>query len=225
MSSDDFRDVGLIVAGGGSGTRFGGGSNKLLRELNGVPVVCWCLRTFLAGIPPASAVLLTPAGLEEDFRSVLRLHGIPEGIRIAPGGATRQDSVYAGLQLLPPQVRIVAIQDGARPFSTLQLLSDCVKSARLRGSGVAAFPVTDTIKVVDSDGKVISTPDRKTLWAAETPQVFQRDLIEKAYDALMRSGRQVTDDAQAMELSGLPVFLVEHAGHNRKITFPTDLQG
>jgi len=217
------RDVGLVVAAAGTGSRFDGQRNKLLCLLDGTPLVCHSLRNLLPGLPPVAVVVMVPEGLDGAFREALQAAGFPGEIRIAVGGATRQESVCQGIRLLPESVSVVAIQDGARPYTGLELLEACVASARRHGSGVAASRVTDTIKVADGQGMVVSTPDRTTLWAAETPQVFQRDLIERAYAAVLAEGRHVTDDAQAVEINGGTVHLVEHKGKNPKVTFAADL--
>lgn len=216
-------DVGLVVAAAGSSSRFGTGDCKLLYELNGIPVLCHCLRTFARIVAPQATVVMAPPTMLKTFRKTLTASGIHPDVRVLPGGAERQDSVYKGIMALPLFVHIVAIQDAARPYTTPRLLEECIDSARRHGSGVAAKPVTDTIKIAGADGKVASTPDRSTLWAAETPQVFQRTLIADSYREIMAGGKHVTDDAQAVELANHPTFLVRHHEVNSKITYATDL--
>jgi 2-C-methyl-D-erythritol 4-phosphate cytidylyltransferase len=225
QASEIMSDVGLVVAASGQSSRFGSGKNKLLRLLSGQPVFCHCLRNFLPGLNPANIVLCVSADLRDEFGEALLQAGLPPEIRLVIGGDSRQESVFRGLQALPASVKIVAVQDAARPYSSLGLLRACVESARERGSGVAAHKVTDTIKVAAPDGLVSSTPNRSTLWAAETPQVFQRELLDRAYRQVFASGRDVTDDAQAVELLPSPVYLVEHLAGNAKITYPADLAG
>ena len=218
------RDVGLIVAAAGRGRRFGRERDKLLQPLNGTPVVCHCLRAFAVLIAPENSVLVVPPGKEESFRAALAAAGVSPGVVIIVGGRERQDSVICGLSALPEDATFVAVHDGARPHSTPDLLGSCIRSARQRGSGVAARRAADTLKIADSDGRVRLTPDRATLWAAETPQVFRRELLQDAYEYARARGIHVTDDAQAVELLGrAPVFLVEHSGFNGKITHPADL--
>ena len=221
--ADLFSNVGVVVAAGGSSRRFAGRRCKLLEPLDGMPLVCHCVKTLLGAVTPAHMVVVVPAALRAEFATALRAQGVPDEVKLVEGGAERQDSVWRGLGALPPDVGIVAIQDAARPFTTVELLQACVESARRRGSGIAAVRVTDTIKVARDDGEVITTPDRTTLWAAETPQVFRRELITRAYEEVIAAGRTVTDDAQAVELLGQPTYLVCHASVNRKITYPADL--
>lgn len=215
-------DCGLIVAAGGSSSRFGHG-NKLLMDLAGLPVFCHCLRAFLPLLPAGRAVLVVPAASEPLFAAALAAAGWGERVRLVPGGASRQASVQAGLAALPAAATIVAVQDAARPLATAELLARCVASARACGSGVAAHRVVDTIKAATAEGAVTATPDRRALWAAETPQVFRRDWLAAAYELVARDGLEVTDDAQAVQLAGHPVQLVESQQDNLKITRAADL--
>jgi len=216
--------VGLVVAGGGRGRRFGSNRNKLLVDLNGLPLFCHCLRNLAPIVRPRNIVLVAPAELQSEFHRALVEAGLPEVIRVIPGGNTRQESVLLGIEALPPDVKVVAIQDAARPHTSARLLAACIESAKVRGSGVAARVVTDTVKIVDTEGRVLDTPDRATLRAAETPQVFRRDLIVRAYRHVAENGLSVTDDARAVELLQEPVYLVEHADRNPKITYPDDIE-
>ena len=218
-----FDDTGLILAAAGASRRFGGEQNKLLQPLDGVPLVCHSLRTFLPLLDPEAVVVMVPAELTTEFRHALGQGGIPDTVRIMSGGEERQETIYRGLCALEDRVTVVATQDGARPYTPQSLFAACIASARSRGSGVAARRVTDTIKVADADGRVVSTPDRATLWAAETPQIFDYSKIRAAYERLFASGGRVTDDAQALERAGEPVYLVAHEGRNPKITYPSDL--
>lgn len=168
-------------------------------------------------------VVVAPAAAHTAFREAMDLAGLPGAIRLVAGGATRQESVANGLGALPRAVAIVAIQDGARPCTPAGLLAACAASAREHGSGVAAHRVTDTIKIVSADGRVSCTPDRETLMASETPQVFRRELLARGLKFVQEHGIRVTDDAQAVEVSGADVCLVLHAFDNPKVTYPGDL--
>jgi 2-C-methyl-D-erythritol 4-phosphate cytidylyltransferase len=216
--------LGLVVAAGGSGQRFGRGRNKLLVRWRGLALFCHSLATFLPLLRPGRIVIAAPPHLHPRFRRELQRAGLPEAIRLVAGGATRQESVAHGVRALPAAVTLVAVQDGARPCTAAALLAACAESARRRGSGVAARRVTDTIKLVEADGRVSGTPPRERLFAAETPQVFRRALLERGLAAAAAAGLTVTDDAQAVEAIGSPVYLVVHDGENPKITFPGDLR-
>ncbi len=223
ISDSREHDVGLLVAAAGSSRRFGGAGSKLLRRLNGRPVVCHCLSRLAPVVPPSLTVVVVPCGRLQTFQAALAdLPGASE-FCVVEGGNSRQESVHIGLEHLPDRAGIVAVQDAARPQTDAELLRACIASAREFGSGVAARPVTDTIKLVDEHGTVVETLDRSRLWAAETPQVFERALITRAYARAARCGLSVTDDAQAVELLGDQVILVRAEPANPKITHPVDL--
>ena len=219
-----FKQLGLIIAAGGSSSRFGK-DNKLFQMLNGLPVFCHCLKNFLAGGIPDACLLVVPENSRNDFLLLLDRHlpSMTGRIQIIPGGKTRTDSVLAGLNALPESCLFVAVQDAARPLSDANLLLRCLDSARTFGSGIAARRLNDTIKQAGPDGKVLQTLDRNSLWAAETPQVFQRKILLKAYQHCRNSEKNFTDDAQLLEECGIPVQLVENPKPNPKITFPEDL--
>lgn len=218
------EDTALLIAAGGAGNRFGKGRNKLLAEVGGgEPVIARTVLNLQPLIAPELIVIMAPAALQEDFRTTLISSGLSSAIQVGTGGRTRCESVYRGLQMLPETVEIVAVQDGARPFTSKELLRKCVERTRKTGSGIAARRVTDTIKKARNDGMVLETPDRTTLWAAETPQVFRLEKLRAAYERAIREGWQTTDDAQVLEKAGGEVYLVEHNENNRKITYPEDL--
>lgn len=221
---NEFKDVGLIVAAGGSSTRFGG-PNKLLLPLgsDGLPVFCHCLQALTPLLTAARSILVVPEAQTDAFLDALKNACLDSSVTVVPGGRNRQESVQCGLQALPTEVSIVAVQDAARPLVSQELFRRCVNTARQHGAGIAATPVTDTIKIADSNGMILSTPERATLWAAQTPQVFRKNLLTAAYARCQQENRQVTDDAQAMEIAGYPVALVENLAPNPKITRPDDL--
>jgi 2-C-methyl-D-erythritol 4-phosphate cytidylyltransferase len=215
-------DCGLIVAAGGSSSRFAQG-NKLLVDLAGLPVFCHCLRAFLPLVPPGQVVLVVPAAQEEDFLAALTAADMQDRLCVVHGGDSRQASVQAGLAALPSSATLVAVQDAARPLVTAELLSRCVLSTRQVGSGVAAHRVVDTIKTATAAGLVSDTLERQRLWAAETPQVFRSDWLTQAYARVSEHNLAVTDDAEAVQLAGYPVQLVESRQANVKITHGADL--
>ena len=197
-----------------------------MQIFTGLPVFCHCLKNFFSVDSPCACLLVVPAGARAEFHDLLAAH-LPElsaRVQIITGGATRMASVLAGLEALPSSCRYVAVQDAARPLSSADLLRRCLESAQRDGSGVAARRLTDTIKLATADGKVIKTLDRNSLWAAETPQVFRRELLLKAYQACQNSKTSFTDDAQLLEEAGFPVQLVESKQANHKITFAEDLE-
>ena len=139
------------------------------------------------------------------------------------GGATRQQSVKAGLEKIGGDVDIVLIHDGARPFVSPTLIDRCVESAVQTGAAVVGLPARDTIKFVSDDHRVLSTPDRKALWEIQTPQAFRREVIVEAHERAARAGFEATDDAMLVEAAGKPVSVIEGEKTNLKITAPDDL--
>ena len=142
---------------------------------------------------------------------------------LVSGGATRQDSVCNGLKALPKDTDFVVVHDGVRPFVTDEMIFTCLEAAADWGAAVAAVPVKDTIKITDSDGFVVDTPDRNRLWSVQTPQVFRRDLLIEAHQHARQEGIQLTDDAALVEQLGLKVKCVMGSYSNLKITTPEDL--
>ncbi|MDT8390259.1 MAG: 2-C-methyl-D-erythritol 4-phosphate cytidylyltransferase [Lentisphaeria bacterium] len=222
-TDETFSDTGLVIVAGGGGSRFGGRKNKLLVTFEGAPVILHSLRRFAPLLPCQQTIVVVSKDLRKELIPLIEHEDFFRWIKLVEGGSERQDSVFAGLKALPSTCVIAAIHDAARPRMGIDLLTACVQSARLRGSGVAAIPVRDTTKLVDQSGDVIKTLDRDALRATETPQVFDRALITTAYQEIISRGITVTDDAQAVELTGGKVHLVLHAGDNRKITFQSDL--
>ena len=140
-----------------------------------------------------------------------------------PGGETRQDSVFSGLEMVPADTDFVIVHDGVRPFVTDEIIFTCLEAAAEWGAAVAAVPVKDTIKVTDKDRFVVDTPDRSLLWGIQTPQVFRRDLLLEAHRRARQKQIQLTDDAALVEQLGLKVKCVMGSYGNLKITTSEDL--
>jgi 2-C-methyl-D-erythritol 2,4-cyclodiphosphate synthase/2-C-methyl-D-erythritol 4-phosphate cytidylyltransferase len=165
-----------------------------------------------------------PDDLVTEAEAVARDAGPAKIAAVTAGGPHRQQSVLNGLRCLaadPPDV--VAVHDGARPLATPDLVCRCVESAIARGSGVAAVPVTDTLKRATEGGRVEGTVDRASLWAMQTPQVFGYAALVRAHEQALGEGCQVTDDAAVIEALGEPVWLVQGEETNIKVTTPEDL--
>ena len=139
------------------------------------------------------------------------------------GGSSRQESVQLGLNALSDKVKLVAVQDGARPLITDAVIDRTVRAAHAYGAAAPAIPVKDTIKVV-TGGVVKETPDRATLQAVQTPQVFDFDLLRGALKKAEKEGAAVTDDCSAVELMGMSIKIVEGDERNIKVTTPMDLK-
>jgi len=198
--------------------------NKQFLPLVGRPVVVHTIQACLAAAVFDQVIVVVAPGEEEMFRRDVLLSWFPgEQITIVTGGRERQDSVANGLNSLQREIDYVCIHDGARPLAPPSLLQRCMAEARVSGAAVAAVPVKDTIKTVDTDGKIVATPDRSRLWVVQTPQAFRRDWLEEAYRYGKKQHLQVTDDAALLELCGYPVTVVPAEYSNLKITTPEDL--
>jgi len=215
-------DLGVVIAAGGTGTRFGGG-NKLLADLVGKPVFLHCLEAFLPLCPHDRMALVIPAAARAAFQAELAQR-LPGGApQLVDGGDTRSESVRNGIQALPATVVWVTVHDAARPLATAEVLAAVLAAAREHGGAIAARRVTDTLKESDAGRRIVRTVDREPLWAVETPQVFRRDQLLAAYAQLPPATTVATDDGAVMELAGHHPFLCEIRSPNPKITVPEDL--
>jgi len=212
-----------IIVAAGKGTRMGPNVDKLFLKLDGCPIVGHTWRRFNESRDIAEIIMVIRDGMQDAFSDLARKFGFSKKFQLISGGKERQDSVWNGLQALSPDTRIVAIQDAARPCASQALITATIEAARECGAAVAAQPVTDTIKE-SADGMFIQrTVDRSRLWAVQTPQTFQVEVIKRALSEVRRHGLPVTDDTAACELIGQPVKLVHYPVPNPKVTRPEDL--
>lgn len=211
----------VILLAGGSGARMGAGRNKVLLELQGEPVICRAARAFSGVV--AGMVVVARQEDQSAIQAALEASELMQNVRIVPGGATRQDSVWNGLAALPDDADKVLIHDGARCLVDRDTIHRCMEAVERCGSGVAAIPAVDTIKQVDEAWLVTSTPDRAALRAVQTPQAFTVELIRRAHQAAQAAAFQGTDDASLVERLGVPVQLTEGSRRNIKLTTPEDI--
>lgn len=212
-----------VIVAAGKGTRMGPGVDKLFLEVAGRPVVAHTWQRFNDADCIDEIVLVVRDGMQSAFAELARQFKLNKAHRFIAGGAERQDSVWNGLAALSPKTEIVAIQDGARPCTTKELIAATIEAARETGAAVAGQPVTDTIKET-ADGKTIARNiDRSKLWAVQTPQTFRVEVIRRALSEVRARKLHVTDDTAACELVGQPVRLVASATPNPKVTLPADL--
>ena len=217
--------VTAIVLAAGTGRRIAGEVAKSYLPIAGRAMVLRTLDRMFAAKSVTEVVLVVAA--EEMIRCAALL-GADAALCNRPyqlqgGGATRQQSAKRGLEKIAADTDIVVIHDAARPFIAPALIDRCVECAAEKGAVVLGLPVRDTIKVVGSDHLIRSTPERRSLWEIQTPQVFQRDLIVAAHQQAERDGAEVTDDAMVVERLGKPVYVLEGERSNFKITLPEDL--
>lgn len=213
----------LLIPAAGMGRRMGSDRNKLLLTLMGKPLLAWTLLAAEAASEITWIGIMGQPADEPDFQNILAQLSLSKPVHLIQGGETRQESVYNGLQALPAEAERVLIHDGARCLATPQLLDRCAVVLQDCPGLIAAVPVKDTIKVVDEMGLIQDTPERKQLWAAQTPQGFEVKLLKQSHDKGRILGWEVTDDAALFERCGLPVRIVEGEETNLKVTTPVDL--
>ena len=201
----------------------GPGVDKLFLEVAGSPVVAHTWRRFDEHPAIRSVVLVIRPDLESAFDEMAVELGIRKPYSLVPGGKERQDSVWNGLVALPRDCQVVAIQDGARPCTSPDLITRCLAAARSMGASVAGQRATDTIKEADTQGMIAKHLDRTKLWTVQTPQCFRVEVIRRALDVVREQGLQITDDTAACDLIGQAVQLVEGPAPNPKVTLPSDL--
>ena len=212
-----------IIVAAGRGTRMGPDVDKLFLEVAGQTVVAHTWKRFDGAACIDEIVVVIRSGMEAAFDELAAALRLTKPFRTVPGGRERQDSVWNGLNAISNRSEIVAVQDGARPCTSSDLIEATVRAAREFGAAVAAQRVTDTIKE-SADGAVISRHlDRQRLWSVQTPQTFRVDVLRRALAAVREKQRLVTDDTAACEWIGQPVHLVESAAPNPKITVAGDL--
>ena len=211
--------VGAIILAAGSSRRMGGG-DKLLADLAGRPVLSWSLAAFQDCEAVNDVVVVTSEANRSAVAELCR--GYDKVRALVTGGNERQDSVGAGLSALR-SVGIVAVHDGARPLITARGIAGCVERARDGVGVIAGERVVDTIKVVNDGEQIEATPDRSTLRAVATPQVFRAETLRRAHEQARRDGVTATDDAALVERLGESVVVHDVGEPNPKITTPSDL--
>ena len=209
------RYCGAVIVAAGTASRMGG-IDKVMANLGGEPMIVKTVRAFQECEAIREIVIVTREdliqpimGLCADFMKVKA---------VVLGGDSRAESVQAGLNALSCRVKLAAIQDGARPLVTYQVIDRVVRAANTYGAAAPGIPVKDTVKVVQV------TPDRSKLKAIQTPQVFDFDLLRGALKKASAEGAEITDDCSAVERMGMSVKIVEGDERNMKVTTPMDLK-
>jgi 2-C-methyl-D-erythritol 4-phosphate cytidylyltransferase len=208
-----------VVVAAGRSERMGG-ADKLFAQLAGRPLLAWTLQAFKNCDAIDGVVLVVAEAALERAEALVREWGFTNVTKVVAGGASRQDSVRAGIDAAE-DAAIVAVHDGARPLVTPELISRGVALARESGAAMCAVPSRDTVKQAGGDPPIVSaTLDRATAWLAQTPQVFERALLLRAHNA---AASPATDDAALVEALGHAVRLYEGTYWNIKVTAPEDL--
>jgi 2-C-methyl-D-erythritol 4-phosphate cytidylyltransferase len=215
--------VHLLIPAAGMGRRMGSDRNKLLLLVRSQPIISWTLKAAeAASLISWIGIIANPTDWQ-DLQTIIQQEKLTKPVELIEGGSTRQQSVYNGLLALPSTAEQVLIHDGARCLATPDLFDACALSIRHYSGLIAAIPVKDTIKVVDENGIIQSTPDRRQLYAAQTPQGFDVKLLKECHAEGVRQGWEVTDDAALFEKCGYSVAIVQGEETNLKVTTPQDL--
>lgn len=214
------KKTGVVIVAAGNASRMGG-IDKVMAPLQGEPMIVRTVRTFQNCDAVSEIVIVTREDLILPITELCKqMNKVKTVVR---GGSSRQESVQLGLRGLSSQIKLAAIHDGARPLISWEVIDRSIRAANSYGAAAPAIPVKDTIKVV-TGGVVKNTPDRATLFAVQTPQVFDFDLLRGALKQAEATGAAVTDDCSAVELMGMSVKIVEGDERNIKITTPMDLK-
>lgn len=217
----------VIVPAAGVGKRLGLGRNKAFADIGGVPLLVRCLAMLNQTELVSRVVVAVGAAELKQTEEMLYLYhnSLLKGLayELVPGGKERQDSVANALACFKETTGYVAVHDGARPFAGREVFARTLAAAKEHGAAIAAVPLKDTVKVVDEAGFVVATPDRETLRAVQTPQIFEIGLLRRAYAYLQEHQVAVTDDASLVEALGIHVAVAEGSYENIKVTTPEDL--
>jgi 2-C-methyl-D-erythritol 4-phosphate cytidylyltransferase len=213
----------VIVVAAGRSTRFGGPTKKTFRRLAGRALFLHSLERFAAYAGTRQIILALAAEDLDDVRAefAAELERLGVGPLVA-GGAERSDTVANALAHVDASAELVAVHDAARPLVSVATIAAVVEAAAETGAALAAEPAVSTVKRADRDGLIRTTLPRSEIWLAQTPQIFRRDLLLRAYAARDPSA-PATDDCELVERLGAPVRPVASDGPNFKVTAPADL--
>lgn len=215
--------VSVIFPAAGQGKRMRAGKNKVLLELGGKPILLRTLENFSRLPEVYELIVVTGEEEMEEVRAMLEGARWLKPWKLVQGSTERQYSIRNGLNLVAEQAELVLVHDAARPLITTDVISRVIEGAKAFGGAIAAVPEKNTVKIVNDDGLVVSTPPRKSLWAVQTPQGFKKEILLEANERAEDEGFLGTDDASLVERIGVPVKVVEGDYRNIKITTPEDM--
>jgi 2-C-methyl-D-erythritol 4-phosphate cytidylyltransferase len=210
-----------IIVAAGSSQRMG--FDKLTASLCGKPIVIHSLDRFEGCDLIDEIALVIRSDRHEEFQQMIRKSGLKKVRRLVDGGKERHLSVWNGLRQLPPETRIVAVHDAARPMVSSELIGRAVQMAEECGAVSLAAPIVETLKKADTNQEVVASIDREGVWGMQTPQVFRFDWLLDAYQKIVGAGKSVTDEVSAVQAAGHNVRLLPNPDWNIKITFQRDL--
>ncbi|MEP7015669.1 MAG: 2-C-methyl-D-erythritol 4-phosphate cytidylyltransferase [Verrucomicrobiota bacterium] len=210
-----------ILVAAGSSRRMG--LDKLLASIAGKPVIAHTITAFQRAHSVSEIIIVAREDRHREIEKIVRDENLNKVRSIVAGGEHRHDSVHAGLSQISAEAKYVAVHDAARPLVTPEQIERVFEKCRQTGAATLAEPISDTIKRVDVDLLVSDSVDRRQLYAMQTPQIFERSLLEEAYRAVEDKKVSVTDEVSAVELLRRKVALVVNEDLNFKITYPRDL--
>ena len=214
---------GVVIVAAGTGSRMNMGINKQFIKLEGKEIIAYTIEKFYNNSNIEDIVVVVKEDESEFFKKEILDKYNFKNVKIAYGGKERQDSVYNGLKLLDEKCDVVLIHDGARPFVSDKIIDKSIEEAKEHKAIVVGAPVKDTIKVIDNDKNIVDTPNRSVLWAVQTPQTFDYNILIDAYKDAFKNKFYGTDDAMLVERIGYKVKMLEGSYNNIKITTQEDL--
>ena len=218
--------VSAIVLAGGSGSRMKSDKAKQFIEIDGKPLIYYALKVFEASIVDEIILVTRQQDINTMREEVIKKYSFNKVRKIVAGGKERYDSVENGLRACDKRNSIIMIHDGARPFVTNAMILSSISEVRRCKACTVGVPVKDTIKVVDEEGYGVETPDRSSLYQIQTPQTFDRRLLEEAYSRLRSDeNKNITDDTMIVEkYMDQRVKIIEGSYENIKVTTPEDMK-
>ena len=210
----------ILVAAGDSRRM---GFDKLFAKIGGTPVIAHTMRAFERAGCVTDIIVVAREDRIAEIKTMVRHEHLKKVRSIIPGGKRRQDSVRIGLDQLDPATQYVAVHDAARPLITAKQIESVFDECRIHAAATLAEPISDTLKYADTEFFVSCSVDRHQLYAMQTPQMFERQLLEDAYRAVDAENASVTDEVSAVERLGHKIVLVPNENLNFKITYPRDL--
>lgn len=224
MNTPESIFTSCIIVAAGSGSRMKSGTNKQFMTIGGVPMLALTIKAFeKCGSVNEITVVMNKQDISYFRENIITAYDFKKVSGIAEGGATRQESVYNGLKYVSENASVILVHDGARPFVDNDTIVKCISAANEFGASCAAISSRDTIKLSDSRGFVLCTPDRESVRLVQTPQGFRRDILKRAHERAIAERFTGTDDAVLAERAGYKMKLTEGSDFNIKITTAEDM--
>ena len=220
------KKVALVVPAAGSGTRMGEETPKPYLKIAGKTILEHTLLQFRQVDAIKELIVSTSEFYKDQTREIVKSVFGDLELTVIEGGSERQESVFKALQYVSDSVDLIAVHDAVRPFVSRQLIIECIRAAsgpEFDGAILAA-PAKDTIKEVENARYVVATPERERMWQAQTPQIFKREVLMRAYNNARKSKHMGTDDSSLVEMNGGRVSIIKSTTDNFKITYPLDFQ-